>query len=161
MAVETPQRILFGRAIILLRKIYLSLIETKPRRSKRIEQAVAADAIQSRDVPCDAGGNEIFVFVANGNLNKALAKTLKQRLVGGVVAIVTRCTAGNQKANQGEGDGSHESWIAGNHPGIMPPLAGLWRPRLLNHEDNLASGVALLEVAQPFPMLHQACMSYR
>ena len=108
MVVETPQRILFGRAIILLRKIYLSLIETKPRRSKRIEQAVAGDAIQSRDVPRDAGGNEIFVFVANGNLNKALAKTLKQRLVSGVVAIVTRCTTGNQRASQGEGGGSHE-----------------------------------------------------
>jgi hypothetical protein len=123
MAVETPQGILFGRAIILLRKVYLSLIETKPRRSKRIEQAVAGDPIQRRYVPRDAGGNEVFVRGTNGNLNEALPKGLQQRLVSGIVAIVTRRTAGNQKGSQGEGGGRHEWWAAGNHPAIMPPLA--------------------------------------
>src|SRR5215472_3035278 len=123
MAVETPQGILVVRAFVLLRKLYLSLIETKPRRSKRLDQALAGDAIQRGDVPRDAGGYEVFVFVADGNLNKALAKGLEQRRVSGVVAIVTRRTAGNQKGSQDEGGGRHESWVTGNHSGIMPPLA--------------------------------------
>jgi len=84
--------------MLLLRKVYLSLIETKTRRSKRVDQAVAGDAIQRRDVPRDAGGYEVSVCLANGNVNKALAKGLKQRLVSGVVAIVTRrTTASKQK----------------------------------------------------------------
>ena len=108
MAVKTPQGRLVGRAILLLRKIHFSLIKTKPRRSKRIDQAAAGDAIQRRDVPLDAWGYEVFVCVANGNLNKALAKSLKQRLVSGVVAIVTRRTAGYQRGSQGAGGGRHE-----------------------------------------------------
>ena len=107
MAVETPYGILAGRAIVLLRKVYLSLIETKPRRSQRMDQAVAGDAIQRRDVLRDAGGYEVFVSVANGNLNQALAEGLKQRLVSGVVAIVTGRTAGNQ-GSQREGGGRDE-----------------------------------------------------
>ena len=102
MAVETPQGILVGRAIILLRKVDFTLIETKSRRSKRIDEAAAGDAIQRRDVLQDTGGYEVFVFIAaNGKLNKALAKGLKQSIVSGVVAIVTRRTAGNQKGSQG------------------------------------------------------------
>ena len=108
MAVETPEGRLAGRAILLLRKVYLSLIETKLRRSKRINQAVAGDAIQRRDVPLDARGYEVLVSIANGNLHKALAKGPKQRLLSGVVAIVTRRTAGDQKGSQGEGGGRHE-----------------------------------------------------
>ena len=108
MVVETPQGRLVGRAILLLRKIYLSLSETKPRRSKRVGQAATGDAIQRRDVPVDAGGYEVFFCLANGNLNKALAKGLKQGLVSGVVAIVTRCTAGKQQGSQDDGGGRHE-----------------------------------------------------
>ena len=99
---------MFVRACVLLRKVYLSLIETEPRRSKRLDQALAGDAIQRRDVPRDAGGYEVFVCVADGNINKALAQGLKQRLVSGVVAIVTRRTAGNQKGSQGEESGRDE-----------------------------------------------------
>jgi hypothetical protein len=120
MAVETPQESLVGRAILLLWKIDLGLIKTKPRRSKRVDQAAAGDAIQRRDVPLDAWGYEVFVCVANGNLNKALTKGLKQSLVCVVVAIVTRRTAGNQKGSQGKGDGRHEQWATGNHSGMMP-----------------------------------------
>ena len=99
---------MFVRAILLLRKVYLSLIETKSRRSKRLDQALAGDAIQRRDVPHDAGRYEVFFCIAKGNIDKALAQGLKQRLVSGVVAIVTRRTAGNQKGSQGEEGGRHE-----------------------------------------------------
>jgi hypothetical protein len=54
------------------------------------------------------GGYEVLVCVADRSINKALAKSLKQRLVSGVVAIVTRRTAGNQQGSKGEEGGRHD-----------------------------------------------------
>src|ERR1700739_3412464 len=102
-AVETPLGILIYGAIVLLWKACFSLTDTKARRSKRIDQAAAGNPTQGRNVPPDAGRDEFRVsLAANGNVHKALAKGLKQLLVSGVVAIVTRRTAGNQKSSRGE-----------------------------------------------------------
>jgi hypothetical protein len=88
--------ILVYGAIVFLWKACVSLTGTKARRSKSIDQAAAGNPIQGRDVQPDTGGYELLVFLAaNGNLNKAVTKGLKQLLVSGVVAIVTRRPASN------------------------------------------------------------------
>lgn len=125
VAVETPQRILVGRTIFLLRKVYFGLTDTKPRRSKRIDQAMAGDPVQGRNVPPDTGGHEVLVSLAtNGNLNKALAKGLKQLLVSSILAVITGWrAAGNQKCGQGDRHGIHQGRAMRTHPPMMPPLA--------------------------------------
>jgi hypothetical protein len=97
-AVETPQWVLLGGAIVLFRKVHLSLCDTKARRTERIDQAAAGDPIQGGKVPADTGGHEVRVsFATDGDFNQALAQGLKQLLVSGVFAVVARRTAGSQK----------------------------------------------------------------
>lgn len=127
LAVETPYGILVDRAILLLRKVYLGGTDTKPRRSKGIDQAAAADAIQGRDVVPGTRGCEVFVsLAADGKLDKALAKGLEQCYVSRIVPIVTRRgAAGSQKRSEGEGGGTQQFWVTRNHRPMMPPLVSV------------------------------------
>jgi len=122
-AIEAPQGILVCRAIVFFWKVGLSLTDTKARWSERIDKATASDSVQGRNVHPSTRGHEILVsFASDGNLNKALAKRLKQLLVGSVVAIVTRRTASNQKRSHGDGGCTLKFRVARNHPLMMPPI---------------------------------------
>jgi len=95
-AVEAPQGILVCGAIVFFWKVGFGLADTKARRSERVDKPTASDSVQGRNIHPSTRGHEILVsFATNGNFNKALAKLLKQLLVGCVVAIVTRRSASN------------------------------------------------------------------